>query len=211
MFWLQNASAGVKLAGTGASGSALNNFGTLSGLFVDSQGNIYVCDVTNNRIMKFTPNVTNAVIVGGTGGFGSNSYQLNTPYGLYLDEVNLYLYVADYNNNRIQRYQVGVSTNGSTVAGGNGQGSASNQLNLPYSVCVSKITNAIYIADSGNHRVQRWNSGATNGVTIVGSGATLYNYTTSLQGPMDIRLSNNEDYLFVSEMNFNRVWRFELV
>jgi DNA-binding beta-propeller fold protein YncE len=155
MFWCQNqnASAGVKVPETGTLGSALNNFGILSGLVVDSQGNIYVCDVSHNRIMKFTPNITNAVILGCTGSSGSNSYQLNTPYGLYLDEVNLYLYVADYNNNRIQCYQVGVSTNGSTVAGGNGQDSVSNQLNLPYSVCVSKITNAIYIADSGNHRV----------------------------------------------------------
>ncbi len=196
---------------TGTFGSALNNFGILSGLVVDSQGNIYVCDVSHNRIMKFTPNVTNAVIVGSTGSSGTNSYQLNTPYGLYLDEANLYLYVADYNNNRIQRYQVGVSTNGSTVASGNGQGSVSNQLNLPYSVCVSKIINVIYIADSDNHRVQLCNSGTTNGVTIVGSGTILYNYITSLQGSMDIWLSNNEAYLFVSEMNYNRVWRFELV
>jgi sugar lactone lactonase YvrE len=211
MFWRQNASAGVKVAGTGSSGSALNNFGTLSGLSVDSQGNIYVCDVSNNRIMKFTPNVTNAVIVGGNGIAGNSSDQINTPYGMYLDDVNLYLYVADYNNSRIQRYHLNVSTNGTTVAGGNGLGAGNNQLNSPYSVCVSKINSAIYIADTGNNRVQRWSSGATYGVTIAGIGASLYNYTTPLYGPMDIRLSNDEAYLFVSEKNYNRVWRFELV
>jgi sugar lactone lactonase YvrE len=211
MFWRNNASVGVQVAGTGISGNTLSSFGILAGLFVDAQGNIYVCDSNNDRVMKFTPNVTNAVIVAGTGSAGSGSNQLNNPYGVYFDDVNSYLYVADYHNNRIQRYHVGVSTNGTSVAGGNGQGSASNQLNLPYSVCVSKITNDIYIADSGNNRVQLWNSGATSGVTIAGNGALFNNLSTPLQGSMDIKLSVNDTYLFVSETSANRVWRFQLV
>jgi hypothetical protein len=211
MFWRTNSSTGVKVAGTGTSGSTLSNFGILAGLFVDSQGNIYACDSTNNRVMKFTPNVTNTVVVAGTSSPGNGSYQLNTPYGVYLDEINSYLYVADYNNHRIQRYPVGVSTNGTSVAGGNGQGSASYQLSLPYSVYVSKITNAIYIADSGNNRVQRWSSGATSGVTIAGNGATISNYSTSLQGSMDTKLSINESYLFLSESSYNTVWRYKLI
>ena len=211
MFWRKNATVGVKVAGTGSSGSTLSSFGTLSGLFVDMLGNIYVCDVSNHRVMKFTPNVTNAVIVAGTGIAGSSSYQVNVPYGIYLDEASSYLYVADYNNHRIQRYHVGVSTNGTVVAGGNGPGLASNQLKLPYSVCMSKTTNAIYIADSGNNRVQRWNFGATFGVTIAGNGASLNNFSTPLYGSMDIRLNVNDTDLYVSEASHNRVWRFRLI
>jgi len=211
MFWPNNSSTGLKVAGNGISGSTLSTFNIVSGLFVDSQRNIYLCDPYNHRVMKFTQNVTNAVIVAGTGSAGSGSNQLNTPFGIYFDEINSYLYVADYNNNRIQRYHVGVSTNGTSVAGGNGQGSASNQLSNPCSVCVSKITNAIYIADSSNNRVQRWSSGATSGVTIAGNGASTSNYSTSLQGSMDIRLSINDTYLFVSESLSNRVCRFELI
>ena len=211
MFWANNATIGVKVAGTGSAGSTLSSFGIVSGLFVDSQGNIYVCDIQNHRVMKFTPNVTNAVIVAGTGSAGNSSFQLNTPYGIYLDEVNSYLYVSDYNNHRIQRYHVGISTNGTTIAGGNGQGSGSNQLNLPYTVSVSKIDNAIYISDSGNTRIQRWSSGSTSGVTIAGNGVLLNNYSTPLHGTMGIRLSINDTNLFVSEVSYNRVWRFRLV
>lgn len=210
MLWRKNATAGVRVAGSGSFGNTLSSFGTLSGLFVDTSGNIYVCDVSHHRVMKFMPNVTNGIIVAGTGVAGSSSYQLNVPYGIYLNEANSYLYVADYNNHRIQRYHVGVSTNGTVAAGGSGSGLGNNQLNFPYSVCVSKTTNAIYIADSGNNRVQRWNFGATFGVTIAGNGASLNNFSTPLQGTMDIRLNVNETNLYVSEAQHNRVWRFQL-
>ena len=211
MFWGKNSSAGLKVAGTGISGSTLSTFNIVTGLVVDSQGNIYLSDSNNHRVMKFTRNVTNAVILAGTGSAGSGSNQLNTPFGIYFDEINSYLYVADHNNSRIQRYHVGVSTNGTSVAGGNGQGSASNQLSNPGSVCVSKITNAIYIADSGNNRVQRWSSGATSGVTIAGNGASTSNFSTPLQEAMGIKLSINDTNLFVSEPTYNRVWRFQLI
>ncbi|CAF1200711.1 unnamed protein product [Rotaria sordida] len=196
MFWQRDSSIGVKVAGTGVSGNTLNSFSTVVGLSVDLQGNIYLCDSFNHRIMKFTPNSSDAIIVGGTGVAGNSSYQLNTPCGIYFQDLNSYLYVVDSNNHRIQRYNVDVSTNGTTVAGGNGEGSASNQLNSPYSACVSKITNAIYISDSGNNRIQRWRSGATSGVTIAGNGTLINSYSTSLTGLMDVRLSNNENYLF---------------
>ena len=62
-------------------------------------------------------------------------------------EVHSYLYIAELNNHRIQRYYLGGAPNGTTVAGGNGGNSGNNQLNSPQAVCVSK-TGDIYIVDS---------------------------------------------------------------
>ncbi|UJR34289.1 hypothetical protein I4U23_021693 [Adineta vaga] len=205
MLWKKNSSVGIKVAGTGASGTSLSDFGTVAGIFVDSQGYIYLCDSNHHRVMKFSPNNTIGVILGGTGLIGSGSNQLNTPYGIYYDEVHSYVYVADSGNNRIQRFHVGVSTNGTTIAGGNGAGSGSNQLSNPYSICISEIKNIIYIADPGNQRIQRWYLGATSGVTIAGNGASTSNASTSLLGPMDIRININNTYIFVSELQYNRV------
>lgn len=211
MFWPKNSTVGVKVAGSGSGGSTLSTFYVVAGIFVDSQKNIYLCDSNNHRVMKFAPNATNGVIVAGTGVAGSGSYQLNIPYDVYFDEQNSYLYVADFINHRIQRYTVGVSTNGTTVAGGNGAGSGSNQLSLPYSICVSKLNNAIYIGDSGNNRVQRWSFGAKIGVTIVGDGALVSNSSTSISSSIDIKLSINESFLFVSETYSHTIWRFTLL
>ncbi|CAF1228183.1 unnamed protein product [Adineta steineri] len=211
MFWPKNSSFGIRVAGSGSSGNTLSSFGLVGGIFLDSQKNIYVCDRDNNRIMRFSPNITDATIVAGTGVSGNGNQQLNAPFGLYFDEVNSYLYVSDSNNHRIQRYHVGVSLNGTTVAGGNGHGAGSNQLNTPYGLCISTINNYIYIIDSGNNRVQRWSFGATYGVTIVGNGAIIRNDSTSLQGATDVKLSINGSNLFVSETMQNRIWRFQLV
>jgi hypothetical protein len=59
------------------------------------------------------------------------------------------------------------ATAGVTVAGGNGQGSAANQLKLPEGLFVDGSGN-IYIADLVNQRVQEWAPGATAGVTVAG-------------------------------------------
>ncbi|CAF4842013.1 unnamed protein product, partial [Rotaria sp. Silwood1] len=48
------------------------------------------------------------------------------------------------------------STNITTVAGENGLGTGNHQLNTSYAVCVSKKTGDVYIADTYNHRIQRW-------------------------------------------------------
>jgi DNA-binding beta-propeller fold protein YncE len=82
--------------------------------------------------------------------------------------------------------------NGTTVAGGNGNGSANNQLYFPQGLRVSKETGAIYIADTYNNRVTRWNPGATSGVTIAGIGGIYGTNATLLYGPSDVALSPNE-------------------
>jgi DNA-binding beta-propeller fold protein YncE len=109
-----------------------------------------------------------------------------------------------------QRYQLGITTNGTTIAGGNGIGSGSDQLNQPYGVCVSSKTGDIYIADNQNHRIQRWSPGAITGVTIIGITGVNGISATMLYSPSSVALSKNETYLYVSDMDNHRVQRFNL-
>ncbi|CAF5135690.1 unnamed protein product, partial [Rotaria sp. Silwood1] len=57
--------------------------------------------------------------------------------------------------------------NGITVAGGNGYGNGTNQLNFPWGLCVDD-DQTIYVADCWNHRIVEWKYGATNGKVVVG-------------------------------------------
>jgi len=211
MLWRKNSSVGVTVAGNGSLGNSTNTIGQSVGLAVDSQGNIYVSDKDNHRVMKFFPNATSGLIVAGiTDVLGSSNQQLSSPNGLYLDETNSYLYIADFGNNRIQRYYLGITANGTTVAGGNGAGPGSNQLNQPTGVCVSKKTGDIYIADAGNNRIQRWSPGATSGVTIVGITGVSGTNATLLNRAANVILNTNETFLYVSDINNHRVQRFNL-
>jgi sugar lactone lactonase YvrE len=211
MLWGKNSSSGFIVAGNGNVGNSTSTLSESIGLAIDSQGNLYVSDTGNHRVMKWARNATSGTLVAGiTGLSGSSNQLLNTPYGLYLDETNSYLYIADFGNNRIQRYHLGITTNGTTVAGGNGAGNASNQLNQPYGVCVSQKTGDIYIADKVNHRIQRWSSGASTGVTIAGITGVSGISATLLNSPSHVTLSTNETFLYVSDFNNHRVQRFNI-
>ncbi|CAF4967648.1 unnamed protein product, partial [Rotaria magnacalcarata] len=60
------------------------------------------------------------------------------------------------------------SQNGVTVAGGNGAGGATNQLNLPYGLFVDD-NQTVVIADVWNHRIMQWKNGdTTNGQVVAG-------------------------------------------
>ncbi|CAF0873571.1 unnamed protein product [Adineta steineri] len=211
MLWHMNSSSGIRIAGSGSYGTSSSTLSYAGGIVVDSLGNQYICDAYNHRVMKWLANATSGILIAGTGVAGSSSQQLNMPYTLYLDESNAYLYIADGLNHRIQRYDLRYSMNVTTVAGGNGPGTGSHQLNTPIGVYLSKKTGAIYIADSNNHRIQRWIPGATHGVTIGGLAGLSGNNATLLNQPRYVSLNLNETQLYVTDGSNNRVQRFQLI
>jgi DNA-binding beta-propeller fold protein YncE len=58
---------------------------------------------------------------------------------------------------------------------------------------------------------QRWNAGATSGVTIAGITGSSGTSATLFNGPRTVLLNPNETYMYVSDMNNNRVQRFTLL
>jgi len=77
------------------------------------------------------------------------------------------------------------------VAGGNGQGSAANQLNNPHGVAVD-IGGNVYVVDRFNLRVQRWAPGATSGETVAGgNGAGSAAHQTSDPDGVAVDSSHN--------------------
>ncbi|CAF1400374.1 unnamed protein product [Adineta steineri] len=211
MLWRNNSSSGIVVAGNGTCGSLTMLLDHPLGLAVDSQGNIYVADTYNHRVMKWAVNATSGTVIAGvTGVTGSDNQHLYSPYGLYLDESNSYLYITDCNNHRIQKYRVDIPSNGTTVAGGNGAGTARNQLHGPYDVYVSKKTGDIYVADKGNFRIQRWSVGATSAITIVGTTGVSGTNATQLTGPSNVILDMNETFLYASDIDNQRVQQYQL-
>ena len=62
------------------------------------------------------------------------------------------------------------ATSGKVVAGGNGKGNQTNQLNLPSSVIVDKETDTLIICDWANRRVIQWSlrGSTTDGDILIG-------------------------------------------
>ena len=162
-----DASATTVAGITGSGGSELNKLSTPNGVYVDGSGDVYIADMGNNRVQKWSVGATSGVTVAGTGVSGSGATQLNAPTGVYVDGSGN-IFVSDYGNNRIQKWAAG-STTGITVAGTGVSGSGATQLKDPYGVYLDP-SGTIYVADRGNHRIQRWSAGMTMGITVAGTG-----------------------------------------
>ena len=206
-FFPRNSTVGITVAG------ANGELGFTLGVRLDNNGNIYASDASNSRVIRWSPNSTDngTIVAGGTQ--GSGTWSLNDPRQIDFDATYSFLYVVDQTNHRIQMYNlVNTSATPITVAGGNGPGAAPNQLNQPNSACVSRKTGALYIADAGNDRVQRWDWGATVGVTVAGSVNGVWGTSATLMAnPSGVALDANETFLYVSEYANNRVQRFTLI
>ncbi|CAF3416761.1 unnamed protein product [Rotaria socialis] len=153
---------------------------------------------------------TTGVTAAGVGGSpGNNSSQLNTPADVSVDFSNT-LYIADYGNNRIQKWLSGAS-NGTTVAGQASGISGSNATDLqhPAGILVDSTGN-IYIADTNNHRIQFWAKGALSGVTIAGTGFMGVN-NNQLEFPYFLALNENTKTLYISDHDNNRIMSYASV
>ncbi len=122
-----------------------------SGLFVDINNDIYCSMSVLHHIVKgcsrdnwtITKNIAGANIA------GSASNMLASPMGIFVD-VNFDLYVADYDNDRIQLFRSG-ELNGTTVAG-NGSATPTITLKKPSGI-VLDADGYLFIVDQYNHRI----------------------------------------------------------
>jgi trimeric autotransporter adhesin len=156
-----NGVAGFSGDGGPATDAELNN---PLGVSVDSAGNIYIADSSNNRIREVSPNGIISTVAGaGVGIPGDDTYTgLNGPSSMALDAAGN-LYIADRDNMRVEKVTPGgiittVAGNGTQGSSGDGGPAASAQLYLPTGVTLDTAGN-LYIADFANGRIRKVSPG----------------------------------------------------
>ena len=170
---------------------------------------VYILDALNYRVQMWPRNGVNGTTVAGIKGSVGNSSNTTTfgySYGIYVDIVG-FLYVSDQPNHRVLRYPPGSVSGmaGVVVAGTGMSGSGPSQLNTPTRLCVDEAR-SIYIADSANHRIQRWTYGACYGVTVAGTG-TSGSTTSQLNFPVSVIVDTNQ-IMYISDQGNNRIHRW---
>jgi trimeric autotransporter adhesin len=157
-----NGTAGY-LGDSGAATSAELN--APYGVAVDTSGNIYIADTSNNRIRKVTASTGKISTVAGNGTYGysgdgaaATSAELYLPTGVAVDASDN-IYIADFGNNRIRMvtFSTGVISTiaGSGTAGFTGDGNSATAAELNGPAGVALDTNGdLFIADANNNRVR---------------------------------------------------------
>ena len=178
----------------GTIGSGNGQFQNAYGVTTDAAGNIFVADVGNNRIQKFS--ATGAYLTQ-WGAFGSGNGQFSSPYGVATDGAGN-VYVADGSNSRVQKF----SSAGFYITQWGTLGSGSGQFNNPIGVATDAAGN-VYVVEQFNHRVQKF----------TGSGAYLAQWGTNGSGngqfanPAGLAADASGN-VYVADLNNSRIQKF---
>ena len=194
------------------------------GVALDSSGNVYIADTSNNRIRKVvmggSPTISTVAGTGVSGFSGDGSAptaaQLSGPLGIAFDGAGN-LYIADAVNNRIRKITFGsipvittVAGNGVSGYAGDGGDPLSAELSYPTGVALDSNGN-LYIADSQNNRIRKVTFGASNVIsTIAGSGAAGFSgdggnpTLAGLNAPTNVALDSNGN-LYIADYGNQRV------
>lgn len=200
-------------------------------VFVDTHGNVFIADTSNNRIREIVAATGSIKTVAGNGvagyngdGISATAAELNTPTGVAVD-LSGNIFIAEINGCRV-REVVASTSNIQTVAGtpgagtpgtnptgncgfnGNGIAASTAQLNGPSAISFDSLGN-LYVADQGNYCVREI---ALNGqiadvagtCTVPGAGGDGGAATSAhLQRP--VRLFVTGGNIYISDIADNRV------
>jgi sugar lactone lactonase YvrE len=199
------------------------------GVAVNAQGDVFIADTYNNRVVEVTPQGLILKIVGtGTAGYAGDNgpatkAELNEPTGVAVDALGN-LYIADASNNVIRRVDAttGIIT---TVAGdyaadkasgglggfsGDGGPATSAQLNDPQGVAVDGAGD-LFIADTFDNAIREVTPGGTISTVVnsasAGGGTPPSGSETSnvaptlskLNTPYAVAIDPSTDVLYIAD------------
>jgi Bacterial Ig-like domain (group 3)/Putative Ig domain len=168
---------------------------------LDSAGNLYIADFSNQRIREVSAATGLISTIAGTGvagyngnGIAATSAELNYPDGVTLDAAGD-VFISDSHNNMVR--EVNASTRlistvaGTGTAGYNGDGIAatSAELNAPEAVAIDASGN-LFISDNANQRVREVSADTGLISTVAGTGTADYNGDNIAAGSAEIAFSD---------------------
>lgn len=197
------------VAGTSTSGfsgdggpASLAQLAGPEGIAVDDSGNVYVADLSNQRIRKIdiTSGKITTVAGDGVGAFAGDgglatTAEINKPTGVAIDSAGD-IFICDQGNQRIRKVTGGIINtiggNGSRGYTGDGGPATLAELNNPNNVAVDTGGN-IYVADLYNNVIRQITACKSSvtinpttpticggqGVVLVASGGTNYSWSPS--------------------------------
>lgn len=99
--WEIGAITGTTIAGGNGYGTLSNQLQYPTDIFLDENENLFICE-NLHKVKKWQKNSASGTVLAGTGNFGTTNITLQYPDGVYIR--NNYIYVADFDNYRVQKF-----------------------------------------------------------------------------------------------------------
>lgn len=122
---------------------------SLSGLCRDHQGNIFVTDENDDRVIKY--NSEGTIVQTWAGSTYNNNQHFGHPNAIACDKDDN-VYVVDGEYSTIHKF----TNDGKTISTWGTLGAGNGKLNAPTDICIDHTGNYLYVVDDGNGRIQKF-------------------------------------------------------
>lgn len=205
-----------------------------AGIAIDGSGNFFVTDKGNNRVVVFGPSPFSCLTQFGhadANPVSPGAADLSSPSGIKFGTGGSSFYIADTGNNRVQKfYEIAHSTGcgSDTLVGSYPAISTTDicytatfgspnltppvpgvngKLLAPQDIALNSGLSELYVADTGNNKIQRFSIGGsktTPDLTIGSSGSGNGQFANLIFLAMD-----SSDNLYVADTGNNRIQKFD--
>ncbi|CAF3788645.1 unnamed protein product [Rotaria sp. Silwood1] len=188
--WAAN---GETIAGGHGPGNGSHQLDSPDGLFVDDDQTIVITDVGNHRIVQWNMGDTNGQIVAGGHGPGNRMYQLYEPTDVLIDKETDSFIICDSLNERVVRWS-------------RGKGTSQGEILIDNIRCWGLAMDDqryLYVSDTTNNAVKRYQIGDKNGILIAGGNGKGDGFT-QFSNPKYLFV-DRQQAIYVSDSYNNRV------
>jgi len=180
----------------GSYGSGEGEFAHINGLAVDSSDNVYVTDLFNSRVQKFT---SDGDFITSWGGLGTGDGQFHRANGVAVDGYDN-IYVADQRNHRVQKF----TSDGDFITKWGSYGTGEGEFVSPFAIAIHS-SGDVFVAQWADDRVvQRFSS---DGDFITSWGTYGSGDGQFARGSWGIEFDDSDD-LYAADNHNHRVQKF---
>jgi sugar lactone lactonase YvrE len=167
------------------------------GIAADKSGNVYVVNMSDQTISKYT---ASGKFITGWGEQSGNEQLLSGPYAIAIDNDG-FIYITDIYENFVKKY----SSSGQFILKWGGFGKEPGQMDRPSGIAIDQM-GSIYVSDFNNHRIQKFSK---DGV-FINSWGNLGVIQAEFNGPLGLAVNDN-DHMFVCDYGNNRIQSFQIL
>ncbi|MBN1857576.1 MAG: SMP-30/gluconolactonase/LRE family protein [Dehalococcoidia bacterium] len=127
-----------------------------NGVAVDADDNVYVVDSGNHCVQMLDADSGEWSVFAGTKGTYGDTTDADlfcNPRGIAVDHESGWIYVVDYQNARIKKFD----TSGTLLTMWGSYGQGPDEFNVPCGIALDPVGN-VYVIDCGDHCIQKFNS-----------------------------------------------------
>ena len=178
----------------------VSNLDSISAIYVaDDQLSIYIALRYDDRLVQWQKTTNITVQIDG---------QCKQCAGVWVDqEKNVYM--SESGTHTILQWSPKTNTTKSIAGRTDEEGHTADHLYFPTGIYLNRNDDTLSIADTRNHRIQKWMKNSQQGTTIAGSKDGIEGSDASkLANPLSVWIDDRSEIVYIADSDNNRIQRW---